>query len=227
MTTPSQRPIQRLRLTYSKTGDARYIGHLDVARFWERVFRRVKLPLAYTQGYNPQPRIQFASALPVGVAGYNELVDILLTERLSPQDWLAPIARNLPAGFGIKALEEIPLKSPAMQALLRAAIYRACWQGLDEETVLRRVTDLLTQTEIIRPHSKKPHKHYNLRPRIHQISLTPSEQGYVCIRMNLQAGVLGNARVDEVIIALRLSHDRPSIVRERLIFEPIDQGENI
>ena len=227
MTPYANQPIQRVRLTYRKIGDARYIGHLDVARFWERVFRRVNLPLAYTQGYNPQPRIQFASALPVGVAGSNELVDMLLAERISPQNWLEPIAHNLPPGFGIKDLQEIPLKLPAMQALLRAAIYRACWQDIDEKIVSDRITDLLTQTEIILPHSKKPNKHSNLRPRIHQISIIASKEGQVCIRMNLQAGALGNARVDEVIRVLDLSQHHPSIVRERLIFEPVDQGENV
>jgi len=112
-------PFQRLRLRYSKKGEARYIGHLDVARFWERVFRRVDLPIAYSQGFNPQARLQFASALPVGVAGENELVDVWLLERIEPTAWLDRLRRTLPPGFFLKDIEEVPLKSPAMQSRLR------------------------------------------------------------------------------------------------------------
>ncbi len=216
MTNPTP-PVQRLRLTYSKTGDARYIGHLDLARFWERVFRRVDLPLAYSHGYHPQPRIQFASALPVGVAGLNEMVDIWLTRRVTPEAWLAPIARNLPPGFAIQSLVEAPLKLPAMQASLRAAVYRVCWQDVPPDELAERVQALLAQDEILRPRFKKPNKTYDLRPRILAIDLLSDQPG--CARMKLQAGSQANARVGEVIDALGLSQRPHDIVRETLILE--------
>ena len=216
MTNPPS-PVQRLRLTFSKTGDARYIGHLDLARFWERVFRRVDMPLAYSHGFNPQPRIQFASALPVGVAGEQELLDLWLTRRIEPADWIDPIARNLPPGFAILGLEEVDLKLPAMQASLRQAVYRVCWPDLDADTLAQRVAWLLSQTDIPRPHFKKPHKTYNLRPRILDVSPLPDRPG--CVRMTLQAGSQGNARVSEVIDAMGLAESPHDIVRERLILD--------
>jgi len=208
-------PVQRLRLTYSKTGDARYIGHLDLARFWERVFRRVDLPLAYSHGYHPQPRIQFASALPVGVAGENEMVDLWLTERVEPEAWVDAIARNLPRGFAIKSLVEVPLKLPAMQASLRAAIYRVCWDGVSVAELEQRVDEVLAQNEILRPRFKKPEKTYDLRPRILSIQLLPDDPG--CVRMKLAAGSQSNARVSEVIAVLGLADQRHTISREKLI----------
>ena len=208
-------PVQRLRLTYSKTGDARYIGHLDLARFWERVFRRVDLPLAYSHGYHPQPRIQFASALPVGVAGENEMVDLWLTERVEPEAWVDAIARNLPRGFAIKSLVEVPLKLPAMQASLRAAIYRVCWDGVSVAELEQRVDEVLAQNEILRPRFKKPEKTYDLRPRILSIQLLPDDPG--CVRMKLAAGSQSNARVSEVIAVLGLADRRHTISREKLI----------
>ncbi len=216
MTNPPP-PVQRLRLTYSKTGDARYIGHLDLARFWERVFRRVDLPLAYSHGFNPQPRIQFASALPVGVAGLREMLDAWLTRRIEPEAWIEPIARNLPPGFAILDLKEVPLKLPAMQASLRQAIYRVCWQGVSQEELTARVAATLAQDEIQRPHFKKPHKTYDLRPRIVAIELLPQAPG--CVRMTLLAGSQSNARVSEVIDAMGLSDTPHAIVRERLILD--------
>jgi len=215
MTNPPQ-PVQRLRLTYGKTG-ARYIGHLDLARFWERVFRRVDLPLAYSHGFHPQPRIQFASALPVGVAGEREMLDVWLTRRIEPDIWIEPIARNLPPGFTILDLREVDLRLPAMQASLRQAIYRVCWQDIREEELLARVEAILARDEILRPRFKKPHKTYDLRPRILAIESLPESPG--CVRMTLQAGSQNNARVSEVIDAMGLSEMPHTITRERLILD--------
>ncbi len=217
---PHPSPVQRLRLTYSKTGEARYIGHLDLARFWERVFRRVGLPLAYSHGFHPQPRIQFASALPVGVEGEEELLDLWLTQRVEPRAWQAPIARNLPPGFALLDLREVDLKAPAMQATLRRAVYRVCWQDVDPATLQASIDALLAQKAIPRAHFKKPHKTYDLRPRILAIQALPEQPG--CVRMLLQAGSQGNARVTEVIEALGLVAWPHRIVRERLIFD--DEG---
>ena len=68
----------RLRITFSKSGALRYTGHLDLQTTWERTIRRAGLPLAYTHGFHPGPRIQIASALPLGFIGRAEIVDIWL-----------------------------------------------------------------------------------------------------------------------------------------------------
>jgi len=210
-------PAQRWRLTYSKKADARYMGHLDEARFWERVFRRVELPLAYSHGFNPQARIQFAAALPVGVAGENELLDIFLTRTEAPQQWLPVIARSLPSGFVSKSLQEIPLKLPAMQTSLRAAVYRVCWPDAPKDDLAERARKLLMSEEILRPYFKKPNKSYNLRPRILAIVTPPEEPR--CLRMTLQAGSQGNARINEVIAAMGLAEVTHAILREKLILD--------
>ncbi|MDP3186130.1 MAG: TIGR03936 family radical SAM-associated protein, partial [Anaerolineales bacterium] len=64
-----------MRITFSKTGALRYTGHLDLQRIWERTARRAGLPLVYSQGFHPQPKIQIAAALPLGFSGRAELVD--------------------------------------------------------------------------------------------------------------------------------------------------------
>ena len=70
----------RLRLTFTKSGGLRYIGHLDLQTLWERTVRRAGLPLAYTQGFHPGPKIQIAAALPLGFIGRAEIVDLWLDE---------------------------------------------------------------------------------------------------------------------------------------------------
>ncbi|NUQ39374.1 MAG: DUF2344 domain-containing protein [Caldilineales bacterium] len=215
MTPDTSPPAQRLRLRYAKKDHARFVGHLDEARFWERVFRRVDLPLAYSHGFNPQPRLQFAAALPVGVCGEQELLDLWLTTRVEPDLWRARIGQNLPAGFTIHALEEAALTLPAMQASLRQAEYQVA--GLDPaelETLSQRVAALLAQSALPRPHHKHPGQTYDLRPLIHEI--TPVEGG---LRLRLAAGAGGNARITEVLAALGLAPAHLHICRTALIFD--------
>ena len=82
----------RLRITFHKTAAMRYTGHLDLHKTWERTIRRARLPLAYSQGYHPQPRLNVASALPLGFTSECELLDL----------WLAD---EVPIGDAAKALQ--------------------------------------------------------------------------------------------------------------------------
>ncbi|HLE27799.1 MAG TPA: TIGR03936 family radical SAM-associated protein, partial [Anaerolineales bacterium] len=75
--------MQRLRLTFAKTAAMKFSGHLDLHKTWERTLRRARLPLAYSQGFNPQPRLQLASALPLGFTSECEVLDAWME---APQD---------------------------------------------------------------------------------------------------------------------------------------------
>ena len=77
--------VQRLRLEFAKTGPTRFIGHLDLAKALERSLNRAQIPLAYTQGYNPRPRMQLAAALPLGFTSECELADVWLLEAVDPE----------------------------------------------------------------------------------------------------------------------------------------------
>lgn len=210
-------PVQRLRLCYSQAGDARFVGHLDTARFWERVFRRAGLPLAYSQGYNPQPRLQFAAALPVGTEGEQELLDVWLTETVAPDAWLEPIRRQLPPGFRLLSIREAPLKAPAMQAQLRQARYRVHFAAqLPAAELRRRVEALMAQSSLLRPHHKRRDKSYDLRPLL--LDLRVEEAEGPILHMLVRSGGQGNARVDEVLDALGVADYPHHIVRSELIF---------
>jgi len=219
----SSSPVQRLRLRYSKKDDARFVGHLDVARFWERVFRRVELPIAYSQGFNPQVRVQFASALPVGIAGEDELLDLWLLERIDPSAWLDPLRCALPPGFALRDITEVPLKLPPMQASLRFAVYEVRFGAeLRPDELEGRVQDLLAEPEIVRPHHKRPGKTYDLRPLITDLDVK-TDNGEVLLIMKLSAGQQGNARASEVLDALGLAARPRAISRSALLLdEPSD-----
>ncbi len=90
------RQAQRLRITFSQQGVLRYVGHLDVVRTWERALRRASIPLAYSEGFNPQPRLFFAAALPLGATGQREIVDVVLAESMAPEAFHARVQPHLP-----------------------------------------------------------------------------------------------------------------------------------
>jgi Uncharacterized protein conserved in bacteria (DUF2344) len=115
---------QRLRVRFTKEEPLRFLGHLDVVRLWERACRRARLPLAYTLGFTPHPRLQFASPLALGATGAAEVLDLYLTAPLAPDEFGARLGARLPPGCRVVEVQEVPLLAPAAAALLRWAEYQ-------------------------------------------------------------------------------------------------------
>ncbi len=162
---------QRLRIQFAKQGALRYVGHLDLATTWERVLRRAELPLEYTRGFNPRPRLQFAAALPVGLTSEAELVDVWLTERVSLDPASALIERlNATSPGGLRTLQvaEVPIKAPALPPQVISAEYAITPNDpdLSADDLWARAQALLAQTRIERVLRGKP---YDLRPLIQDL----------------------------------------------------------
>src|SRR5690606_2740328 len=83
--------VQRLRVYFRKGERVRYISHLDVMRFWERAIRRAGLPLTYSKGFNPHPKLQFAGPLPLGFTGQREIIDVFLDDRISEEQFRSAV----------------------------------------------------------------------------------------------------------------------------------------
>lgn len=94
------------RITFSKTGYARYISHLDLQRAMMRIFRRAALPLWMTKGFNPHPYLNFCSPLSVGIEGENEYLDVKLSEVMSFDDLKERLSEAMPTGFKVKNVEK-------------------------------------------------------------------------------------------------------------------------
>ena len=106
--------VKKVRLQFSKTNDARFLSHLETARAFDRAARRASLPLWYSQGFHPQPRISFGPALPVGLESLDELVDIELKGDISIETVITSLNQQLPLGILILAGKEISLQTPAI-----------------------------------------------------------------------------------------------------------------
>jgi radical SAM-linked protein len=211
----------RLRLVFAKGNQVKYISHLDLALAWERALRRAQMPLAYSQGFNPRPKMQFASGLPLGATGSAEIVDVVLTESVSPEEAQARISPALPRGIQLRQVEEVPLKSPTLQQLLRQAEYRVVVETeLPAELLMERIRALLEATELIQTRRRRKKKEeFDLRPWLHDLWLERVGEGEVELGMRLTSGQFGNLRPEAVLEALGLAGQWAEIERTRLIFD--------
>ncbi len=135
------------RLTYSKLPPLTTISHKDLIEVLQRTMRRAGLPLAYSQGYSPHPRVSFGPPLPVGVAGLAELADVELSARLHPDEMERRLAKWSPPGLVPRKVEYLLGGAPSINALVGWAEYAFQFERrtLTEEalTGVRRLQEIL------------------------------------------------------------------------------------
>lgn len=203
----------RLRIRFSKTDSLRYIGHLDLQRVWERTFRRAGLPLAYRQGFHPQPKIQIASALPLGFIGHEEIVDVWLDDSKAGAITAAEAGNQLqqvaPQGLLVRSVEIVEERAPALQTQVQAAEYRVTFSTGIALDLSKRIKTLLDQTTLPR---RWREREYDLRPLILQLKWKQD-----ALWMILSAKESATGRPEEVLAALNVPLDGVRIERMRLI----------
>ncbi|MCA9954009.1 MAG: TIGR03936 family radical SAM-associated protein [Anaerolineales bacterium] len=196
--------VQRLRLTFSKDGPARYISHLDLARTLERALNRARIPVAYTQGFNRRPRMQMATALPLGYTSEYELADILLMEKMEPGTAQQQLMARMAPGINISQVEEVPISGPSLQSITHSSSYVATpLDPVDFAELQAKVASMLAAESLEKVREKQGKKKtYDLRPLILDLSTTQDENGQVYIYMNLCLEPSRTGRPDEVLEAL-------------------------
>ncbi|HIK46294.1 MAG TPA: TIGR03960 family B12-binding radical SAM protein [Leptolyngbyaceae cyanobacterium M65_K2018_010] len=120
---PDQERVQRLRVTLGKLGTMALIGHLDLVRLFDRALRRASLPISFTGGFHPGPRISPANALPLGMTSSGEVVDFELKEAIAPDLFRQRLAAQLPREIPLYEVTEVPLDTPSATKLLEQAEY--------------------------------------------------------------------------------------------------------
>lgn len=212
--------VQRVRLRFSKVGMTRYISHLDLARALERALNRSRLPVSYSQGYNPRPRMQFANALPLGFTSEAELADVWLEEETEPQQVRAQLAEKMPPGLVLHEVWEVPLSAAAMQASTMEATYVASIGDSgdcpDETALRKRVDDLLAAETLVR---ERRGKEYDLRPLILALHVDPAQNGDLSLTMRLSLLPGKTGRPDEVLDALGLDPLEVRVHRTEIVLD--------
>ncbi|RMG82432.1 MAG: DUF2344 domain-containing protein [Chloroflexi bacterium] len=209
---------QRLRIHFGKNGPMKYTGNLDIAKTWERVLRRANLPLLYTEGFNTRPRIQLASALPLGITSECEIIDVALKEPIELDGLKERLLATSPTGLEIYRIESVPIDGPALQTLVRSAEYRIEFkEPIDTQALENKIRDMLAQDAIIIERVKKRKRRekrikVDLRPLIHELRME-DEQTLIA---HLSVGDEGNMRPEKLLELLGLAESYFTIHRYRL-----------
>lgn len=144
--------MAKLLLKYAKEGRLRFLSHLEVAKSLERVLRRSELPLAFSDGFHPRPKLSFGPALPLGASGLSEYAMVVLTEEMSIEDVKNRLNSMLPEGLRLLAAEYIPLEAPSLGRLSEVASYEvlaATEREIDKGEIVESIAWLFKQASLV------------------------------------------------------------------------------
>jgi radical SAM-linked protein len=200
----------RVRITYAKQGMLRYTGHLDLQRVWERALRRSGLPIVFSQGFNPLPKLQLAGALPLGIESSCEVMDFWLGEHLDLLKIAQTLKAALPPGMDISDVREVDLHSPALETQLKSAEYKVSFNyPVDRVELEKKVADLLAVDTLPR---ERRGKAYDLRPLVEGLRVEPD--GGLWMKLAVRPGATG--RPEEVLSVFTIDLTRTSLLRDKL-----------
>ena len=190
----------RYRITFAKTESMRFTGHLDLHRTWERTFRRAGLPLAYSEGFNPHPRLNIGAALPLGCLSRGDLIDAWLERRMDPAEVEQALRRAAPPGIEVESVKPADAGEPVLQSRIRTARFEASSPSFpDAATMNRSIEELMALDHLLR---ERRGKSYDLRQRIERLEYD-ADRSRLMMWLSACEGAFG--RPEEVLDALGLN----------------------
>lgn len=221
---PSAAPVCRVRLRYAKRGKLRFASHRDVARAFERALRRAGLPMAYSQGYSPHPKVSWVGAAPTGAASEAEYAEIQLVEHVDPEVVRAALDAALPDGLAV--LEGVLAGPGGLAERIEASAWRLEVQGLGSEQ-LRQAAHLLlaAPTLLVERVTKDGRRSLDVRAAIVSLEIedcptalpVPDQPGRCGILKAVVRQVSPAVRPDDVLSALGAVAGLPSSVLVKAI----------
>lgn len=182
---PNQERTQRIRVWFGKIGEIALVSHLDLVRLFDRVVRRAAIPISFTGGFHPGPRISIANALSLGATSSGEIVDFELTKVMDLETFKQQLTAQLPADLPVYQVEEIPLNAPAATRLLEKAEYLLTFnsEGIDCQQWQNWIEAIKQATVMEREKTTKSGKKVtiNLREQLYELELkTVDKQAVLC-----------------------------------------------
>lgn len=200
-------------MQFRKTRAGRFLSHLDLMHTWERVIRRSGLPLGFSKGFNPHPKMNFASALAVGTTSDAEYMDLEFTEELSLEQIQESLYPAIPPAFEVVDMKVVSGKVPSLMSIIQRATYTLRLEYVNEvtQTELDTAVETFWQMDenIIYRYKKdsKDKKAVNVRPGVYEIALrmetaAETDQKHAILDIVVQSGNDGNIRPEEVAYGL-------------------------
>jgi radical SAM-linked protein len=176
--------------------------------------RRADLPLSYSQGFHPQPKISLASALPLGFSSRCEALDVRFNEDIPNEEIASRLQVSLPPDIQIIRVESVDEKLPALQTQVLSAVYQVeLTEPVDESELSCRVEEILEAESLPR---ERRSKFYDLRPLIEELSVSADEKPSLHMKLAAREGATG--RPEEVLNALGIEPEYTRVERTELIF---------
>ncbi|GAA2257428.1 radical SAM protein [Streptomyces ruber] len=227
--------MQRIRLRYTKRGRLRFTSHRDFQRAFERALRRAEVPMAYSAGFTPHPKVSYANAAPTGTGSEAEYLEIALTEARDPDKLRELLDESLPAGLDI--VDAVEARTPGLADRLTASVWELRLDGVDPEEAGRAVAAFeAAETVEVERQTKKGMRAFDARSAVVSLGLSPethslradrpTDQPCAILRLVVRH-VTPAVRPDDVLSGLRAVADLappvPAAVT-RLAQGPIDAG---
>lgn len=191
-------PVQRLRIRYAKRGRLRFTSHRDFSRAFERAVFRARIPMAYSSGFNPHPRISYAGAAPTGSASEAEYVEIALREVVDPAAVHELLSEALPTGLDVLTVVESPGGSLADR--LEASRWLIDLAAPLAEAEAAVATFLSSDEVLVERMTKKGLRSFDCRAAVVRLSAEEGERG-TRLDLVLRHGV-PSVRPDDVLTGL-------------------------
>ena len=207
-------PVQRLRVQYAKRGRARFLSSRDFGRAFERALRRAQVPMAYSSGFTPHPRISYANAAPTSAASEAEYLEIGLAERCDPEKVRAALDAALPDGLDIVRVVEARGESLADQ--LTGSEWVVDLGPVDADTLRQAIAGLLAAEEATTTRTTKSGpRTFDVRGAIESLEVSGPHELTMVIRH-----LVPLVRPDDVVSVLRrreprLAAERPLLLTRR------------
>ena len=184
----------KIRIRFEKQGQMKFIGHLDMVRYFQKVMRRANVDICYSEGFSPHQKMSFAAPLSVGVISKGEYFDIEVNSSLSSKEMIKNINAQNVEGVKVVSYKELPEGAKNAMSIVAGADYFVYTDLFTEE----QVNDFYAQDEInILKKTKKSEKIVDIKPMIHEMKF--NEDG---IFMKVSQGSAANLKPDLVMSAL-------------------------
>ncbi len=213
--------MQRQRIRFSRGQEVKFISHLDIMRLWHRALIRAGISLAYSEGFNPHPRMSLAAPLAVGVTSEADLMDVTLTRFVSPHFFTSAVGQQLPPGIEILQAYPVAPTLPSLQSQIRCAEYKVEVETeKGQKDIESALASLLSVEHLPWQHQRDtgPRK-YDLRALIDDLWLIDWRSGYCTIGMRLHCDSNGSGRPEQVAAALGFTHYPRSLHRTKLVLK--------
>jgi radical SAM-linked protein len=211
--------MKRLRIRFCRGPELKFISHLDIMRLWIRALRRARIPLVYSEGFNPHPKISIAAPLSVGTTGENELMDIILERPVSPHWLMSSVNEQLPPGVKVLEVYPIPADVPSLQSQVRLAHYRVeVVTGKSADEIESDIRRLLSLEHLPWHHERDTGtRNYDLRALIKDIRVAGYRDGICTLEMQLRCDEFGSGRPEQVVFALGFNEHPKTVHRVKLV----------